>query len=400
MRDRTTGFLSDGYEFLTRRIPASGWLELRLGGLPAVAIGGAEAPEVFYASDRLTRVGAMPPTTLRLLQDKGSVQTLDGEAHRRRKRQFMALMTPASIDRLKELFEAAWRGRLAGRPTEKRFVLLRESERILCEAVCAWAGAPVTGREAAARTHEFSAMVGRAGAMGPDVAGALLLRQRNERWARRLIRDQRNGEGGAGFGEPLAEVAAWTGEGGDLLPVKVAAVELINLLRPTVAVARFIVFAAMALHRRPRWRQRLREGDDAVLEAFAQEVRRYFPFFPAMAGRVIQPFEWRGRDFRAGEWVLADLHGANHDPDRWEEPLRFYPDRFLRGAAAQEIAAQGAGDPAAGHRCPGERITVELIKRATALLVAMDYDVPPQDLRMRINRLPTAPASGFVIRLR
>jgi len=397
MRDRAPGFLRDGYEFLSRRIPASGWLELRLGGLPAVAIGGEDAPEAFYTPGRFTRAGALPPTTLRLLQDKGSVQSLDGEAHRRRKGQFLALTTPASSRRLTELFEAAWRRRLDDWPKDEPFVLLRESERILCEAVCAWAGAPVAGRAAAMRTREFSAMVGHAGGKGPAVAMALLLRQRNERWARRLIRDQRNGDGGARFDEPLAEVAHWTDEAGDLLPVTVAAVELINLLRPTVAVARFIVFAAMALHRRPHWRQRLRRGDDAALEAFAQEVRRYFPFFPAIAGRVLQPFEWRGRRFRTGEWVLADLHGANHHPARWDDPMRFDPGRFLRGAAADRVAAQGAGEPATGHRCPGERITVDLIKSATALLVAMDYNVPPQDLRMRINRLPTAPESGFVM---
>ncbi|HYD26613.1 cytochrome P450 [Brevundimonas sp.] len=400
MRDRTAGYLSDGYEFLTRRIPASGWLELRLGGLPAVAIGGGDAPEAFYTPGRFTRAGAMPPTTLRLLQDKGSVQSLDGEAHRRRKGQFLALMTSASIARLTSLFEAAWRRRVEDWPRDEPFVLLRQSERILCDAVCAWAGAPLDGRAAAMRTHEFSAMVGRAGSIGPDVAGALLLRKRNERWARRMIREQRSGRAGAAFGEPLAEVASWTDEAGDRLPVKVAAVELINLLRPTVAVARFIVLAAMALHRRPRWRERLRDGDDAALEAFAQEVRRYFPFFPAIAGRVLQPFEWRGRGFRTGEWVLADLHGANHDPARWADPMRFDPERFLGGASPDRIAAQGAGDAALDHRCPGERITVELIKRAAALLVGMDHDVPPQDLRMRINRMPTAPESGFVMRLR
>ncbi len=37
---------------------------------------------MFYSGDRFTRTGgAMPPTVLRLLQDKGSVQQLDGAAH-------------------------------------------------------------------------------------------------------------------------------------------------------------------------------------------------------------------------------------------------------------------------------------------------------------------------------
>lgn len=40
----------------------------------ATCIMGEEADEVFYEPGRFTRKGALPQTTLRLLQDKGSVQ--------------------------------------------------------------------------------------------------------------------------------------------------------------------------------------------------------------------------------------------------------------------------------------------------------------------------------------
>lgn len=41
---------------------------------------------------------------------------------------------------------------------------------------------------------------------------------------------------------------------GNLLDEQIAAVEVINVLRPTVAVSRFIVFCALALHQYPGYR--------------------------------------------------------------------------------------------------------------------------------------------------
>ncbi|MFP3670857.1 cytochrome P450, partial [Priestia sp. SIMBA_032] len=57
------------------------------------------------------------------------------------------------------------------------------------------------------------------------------------------------------------------------LPPQVAAVELLNLLRPTVAVGRYLTFAALALHRHPGWRDDLAAGNDVAAHWFAQEVR-------------------------------------------------------------------------------------------------------------------------------
>src|SRR5699024_12610745 len=66
------------------------------------------------------------------------------------------------------------------------------------------------------------------------------------------------------------------------LSPEIAAVEVINILRPTLAVARFIAFAAVALHKYPKWRETFAAGDESDLEPFVQEVRRYYPFFPVI----------------------------------------------------------------------------------------------------------------------
>lgn len=64
---------------------------------------GEEATRAFYEPGRFTRRGALPPTALMLLQDRGSVALLDGEAHRQRKAMFMSLMSPAAIARLADV---------------------------------------------------------------------------------------------------------------------------------------------------------------------------------------------------------------------------------------------------------------------------------------------------------
>lgn len=73
---------------------------------------------------------------------------------------------------------------------------------------------------------------------------------------------------------------------GNLLSQRIAAVEIINVIRPTVAVAVFMTFIAYALHEHPQLRSRLEAGGERYAELFAQEIRRYYPFFPAVAARV------------------------------------------------------------------------------------------------------------------
>jgi fatty-acid peroxygenase len=177
-------------------------------------------------------------------------------------------------------------------------------------------------------------------------------------------------------------------------------VELLNLLRPTVAVSVFITFAALALHEHPECRARLAAREAGYAHGFAQEVRRFYPFFPFVGARVKRDFEWRGYPFPRGRRVLLDLYGTDHDSRSWPEPERFLPERF-QGWDGDPFAfiPQGGGDPAHGHRCPGETVTIGLLESASQFLASrVTYDVPEQDLRIDRSRLPALPRSRFVIR--
>jgi fatty-acid peroxygenase len=399
--DSTLALLREGYAFIPTRCRRlqSDIFATRLMLRRVVCMSGKEAASEFYRPDRFTRRGALPPTALRLLQDEGSVALMDGGAHRRRKAMFMSLMTPEGIGRLADATTEQWRAQLPRWERARSVVLFPEVRAILCRAVCAWAGVPLTEREAERRTREFGAMIDGAGAFGPRAVRGLLLRSRTERWARARIAAARAGRLDAPAGSAADVIARHRDADGEPLDVKTAAVELLNVLRPTVAVDRYVTFAALALHEHPECRPRLDGGDDAYLEWFVHEVRRFYPFFPAVGGRVLQEFDWRGHHFARGAWVMLDLYGTLHDARAWEEPDAFRPERFARWDGSPfDLVPQGGGGFHDDHRCAGEWITIELMKRAVRTLTReMRYDVPPQDLRIDLSRMPAIPRSRFVI---
>ncbi|MEU0788367.1 hypothetical protein ABZ341_43460 [Streptomyces sp. NPDC006173] len=47
--------------------------------------------------------------------------------------------------------------------------------------------------------------------------------------------------------------------------------------------------------------------------------------------------------------------------------------------------------------CPGEDVTLTVLETLIPRLAALRYEVPAQDLRISLQRIPTAPRSGFVM---
>lgn len=109
---------------------------------------------------------------------------------------------------------------------------------------------------------------------------------------------------------------------------------------------------------------------------------------------------WKGFTFAKGTRALLDIYGTNHDPRSWDEPERFDPERFRNWYDdGFSFVPQGGGDPETGHRCPGERITLELLERFIMFLaLRAEYKVPKQKLGINITQTPPLPPSGFVMR--
>lgn len=400
-------FLAEGYAYISGRCDELGTdvFTSRLGLVPVTFLRGAEAAGLFYTGELFDRTAAVPPTVMHLLQDKGSMQTLEDDAHRHRKRAFLSLMGPEAMRHLGDLYEEEWhrameRLRRTGRGTAGlpvTFTLHDEVVRILTATVCRWAGIPDERVDVKRRADELGMMVSRVASVGPRNAYAQWRRRGTERWATGLVEAVRAGELRPAEGTALEVLAHHRDTEGELLTPEVAGVELINVLRATVAVSRFIAFAAVALEQHPQWRERFAAGDEADLVPFVHEVRRFFPFFPAVPGRARRAFSWNGHAFHEGELVMLDLYGTNHDRRTWGDPEAFRPERF-RGFRFEEhptvLIPQGAGDHEDSHRCPGEWSTVELMTRAVRLLATSGLWLPAQDLTIPLNRLPALPRSG------
>ncbi|MCW2864219.1 MAG: fatty acid alpha hydroxylase, cytochrome [Actinoallomurus sp.] len=399
--DRSVTFLAEGYTFFVRRFQrwGSDAFEIRLLGRRALCTRGREAAQLFYDGSRVRQARMVPRPIRRTLFGEGAVHLLDGEEHRHRKAMFLSVTAdPAALAVLSEIAAERWEAAADRWEAGAGVALFDEAVVTLGEIAFSWAGIPLEPTEVASRAWDLARIVDGFGTFGFRQVRGRLARRRAEPWARRVVRAVRAGQLDPPVGSPLQVVASHRDLDGELLDPRTAAVELLNIVRPTVAVAWFITFAAMALHTHPEWRTRLADNDEDLLEAFAHEVRRLYPFTPALADRARRDFRWRGHRIRRGRMVVLDVYGTCHHPDLWPDPQRFDPERFIsREPDPFAFVPQGGGDPATGHRCAGERVTVELLKVATRLLTRLNYDIPRQDLRYPLTRMPTRPRSGFLI---
>lgn len=245
----------------------------------------------------------------------------------------------------------------------------------------------------------MGAMVEAFGAVGPRHWRGRSARKRSEKWIKQIIEQVRSGELRPNEESALFVIAFHRDLAHKLLDSHTAAVELINILRPTIAIDRYITFAAVALHQNPEYRTKL-QSDDNLVEMFVQEVRRYFPYAPFVGAKVKKDFDWKGYHFPKGRLVLLDLYGTNHDERIWTKPFDFNAERFRNwDKSPYDFMPQGGGDYYAGHRCPGEWITIEEMKLAVKFLTRkLEYEVPHQDLSIKLTRMPAIPASRFVVR--
>ncbi|MGM1062859.1 cytochrome P450 [Saccharothrix sp. Mg75] len=398
--DESALVLTRGYAWLpgARRAAPDGIAEARVLGQHAVGLCGPDAARFFYDEDHVRRETAIPGPVQSTLFGHDAVHTLDGGAHRRRKAFFLSVLPHDHASDLVGSVTSAWEQEAASWAPGRDVVLFDAAARVLTRGVCRWAGVPLADDEVDGVARDLTAMVDGFATPGPRHWRARRARDRREAWAAGLVRDARDGSRPARPGSALDQVARHRDEHGEPLPPRVAAVELLNVVRPAVAVCWFVMFTGHALHRWPEHRERLRAGDPDFTRAFAHEVRRFYPFAPFLGGRAVDDLTWRDHRIPKGSLVLLDVYGQNHDADLWGDPYTFRPQRFLdRSPGPFDLVPQGGGDPATGHRCPGEPASVGLLGALAGCLARLDHEVPGQDLTISLRRVPAKVRSGFVI---
>ena len=414
--DSTLSLVRDPYRFIGRRCAAHGRdiFQTRILLRKTICLSGARAAELYYDPELFRRHGAMPGRIQKTLLGQGGVQSLDGEAHLHRKAMLLSLLQMERLNELSDRVDEQWQesarrwAGASGAPGASgvsgvsgggSVVLYDGVRELICRALCGWAGVPLGADEVSERTRQLTDLYERAGAVGPRHWWGRVQRKRANRWIGGLVDRVRRGELDGAEGTPLQVVATHRDMQGRLLDRHVAAVEVLNLLRPAVAVSVYIAFIAHALHTHPEWRDRLsRDGDGEAVDYFVQEVRRFYPFFPSVAATTRRAFEWDGYRFPADTRAMLDLFGTNRDGRVWSDPDIFDPDRFRETPITPfNLIPQGGGEHEQHHRCAGEWVTLELMRRAARFLSRLEYDVPEQDLRVDEGRLPARPRSGFVM---
>lgn len=389
--DRSLPLLRQGYGFWERRRQEDGAevVRTRLAGRRTTCVRGEDGARFFYESPGLRRRGALPPPIVSSLFGKGAVHTLDGPSHRRRKHGFTSLLDTAAAFAVTERVGAAWDARAPHWSGEVD--LFDEAARIQLAAVCEWVGISLDPDEEARRARDMVAMVDGFGSAGPRQVRAQLARRRSERWMRAQVARAR----AEGDDSPLGEVARWRGDDGEPLPLRVAAVEALNLVRPTVAVAWFVAATARAYVLWPQVRARVRSGELDVL-AVAQEIRRHGPFAPFLGALATENLAFDGHDVPRGSLVVLDVWGTDHDPRLWSEPATFRPERFeAEVPGPYAMVPQGGGDPQAGHRCPGEDVVLACLLALVPRLADLGFVLRDEAVGKR--RMPPVPRCRVVL---
>jgi fatty-acid peroxygenase len=402
--DSSKELLADPYRFISERCRNFGTdiFEARILLKPTYCMTGPDMAALFYDSLRFKREGAAPEALAATLFGKGGVQQLDGATHEVRKAMFMSLMAQQRIDALVQAFVAALEQDLVRWAEAGQVALYDALHPLLTRVVCEWSGVALRPEDLALRSEQLVAIFDSA---ATDLKGhvyARRCRRHAERWLSEVIRQVREGQSPAPEQSALHAVAFHVDADGQHLDEHTAAVELLNVLRPTVAVSVYIAFVAHALQIHPAAREALATGELAYTDNFVAEVRRFYPFFPAVAAKVREDFEWQGIGFPEGRRVLLDLYGTNHDPRVWQQPELFNPQRFNAAVITPyNFIPQGGGDAAADHRCPGEAITIALMRAAAQFFAQrLNYRLPPESLQLNMSRMPPIPPNRMLIEVR
>lgn len=399
--DKTLALLNEGYLFIKNRVNEyqSDIFETHLLGQKVICMTGEDAAKVFYDSERFYRNGATPKRVQKTLFGVGAIQSMDGQNHIHRKHLFMSLMTTPQQNQLAKLTMEKLEDSIKVWKEKKQIILFDETKLILCKVACQWAGVSLNESEIKELSEDFGSMVDSFGSVGPRHWKGRRARTKSEERIKTIIEDVRLGKIKAEEGTALHSMAFYKDINGNQLDSHMASIELINVLRPIVAISTYITFLALALHEYPECKEKLLTGDSKELEMFVQEVRRYYPFTPFIGARVKNDFVWNKCEFKKGMLVLLDVYGINHDPKIWDNPDKFCPERFKnREDNLFDFIPQGGGETAKGHRCPGEGITIEIMKATLDFLVnKIEYDVPNQNLSYDLGKIPTFPESGFVM---
>lgn len=399
--DSTLCLLTEGYPFIQNRCfkHKSDIFETKIIGKKVICMSGRNAAKVFYNDTFFKRKNlTLSKRVQKTLFGQHGIQGLDGIAHKDRKQMFMSIMSFDNMKLLSDYTISQWK--INSEPwRNKDIVLFEESKKIMCQIACRWAEVPLDFSEVNNRTNDLADMIDGFGGVGIRYWKGRCARMRSEAWMKDIIIKIRTHKINPSKNSAAYMIAWHKDERHRLLNPQIAAVELLNIIRPIVAISTYITFGALAMYENPECRQKLRENDSKYTQMFIQEVRRYYPFTPFVGAQSKKSFLWKQYLIKKGTPVLLDIYGMNHDARYWTDPYEFIPERFSKTVDdTYTFMPQGGGDYKNGHRCAGEMVTIEIMKESLKFIAKnLKYTIPKQNLNYCLSRIPTHPKSGFIM---
>jgi fatty-acid peroxygenase len=398
--DCSVSMLKDPYRLISKLCVQlnSNCFRTRLFGKPVICFQGEAAARHFYDPQLTIRKGSAPEPLKATLFGKGAIQGKDQKEHQSLKSLFLSLLTADSIQELNRFFLRELTLSCKRWTSCRNISLYEELRPALTRSVCLWTGVPLPKDEIPMRTADLTAMFDSAVAPGLGHLRARWGRYHSETWIRKMVHQHRIGASPFPSNSPAHKISCFVDANGKALSDRVAAVEILNLLRPTVAISVYLTFLMHALIQYPENRGNVL-SDPRFCLAFVQEVRRFYPFFPSVMAKSRREFQFGEFRIPAGTRLILDLYGTNHDPHFWADPMSFRPDRFLDlKPSAFSFIPQGGGEPSITHRCPGEDPTIALMCTAAAFFSKqMRFQVPSQNLEIDFARLPALPKSHLIL---
>jgi cytochrome P450 len=345
--------------------------------------------DVFAASADQLHAGAANGF-LRPLMGDGSLLLLEGEAHRRQRKLLLPAFHGLRLVELGEVIREVSRSLSARWPEGKPIALLDRLLEISLEVILRVVLGMAAGEERCERTRGVVTALLQGITTSVAGAGAQSRTPAHER-VPALVRELH-----AALAAEIAERRARPSARVDVLELLLAARDdegrplddadlydqlLTLILAGHETTATSLAWAFQLLVENPEPAARLRRDLDALgatpkvsdllalpwLEAVVKETLRLRPVVPAVSRLVVQPSRIGGVDLPAGVFVAASAYLAHHRPERFAEPERFHPERFLDGDfGPNEFLPFGGGL----RRCVGMGLAMHELKIVLADLAA------------------------------
>ncbi|XP_006850107.3 cytochrome P450 93A3 [Amborella trichopoda] len=183
------------------------------------------------------------------------------------------------------------------------------------------------------------------------------------------------------------------------ITIEWALAELINN-HDIFAMARDEIFSVVG-------RQRVVEESDIpnlpYLQAIVKETLRLHPTGPLIVRESTQDCKVGGYDIPKGAQLFVNVWALGRDPNSWEDPLKFKPERFIVESGGTNVDVKGQNFHllpfGSGRRmCPGTSLALLVVQTALASLIqCFDFRVHNSSQDMGGNKVDMEEGRGLTL---